>query len=1109
MPGTLAKPESRFVVSLLNVQGLTNEKYTEIQERIGEKTLMFLTETQKKVNDIRVGEGYTCINKMRNTNQMKGGGLMALFRESEDFHFEEQETINSEYLHIRGRIGAVKAAIILAYLRTGTGEEVRQWNQKIALEIQKILETAEAQEEFLLIAGDFNAHLGYIGYQEENENGKIVNEMIERNNLILLNLEEKCSGTYTWSRGEQKSAIDFIMVNDYALSRFLNMKIDEDGEELDISDHCLIQTSFIMKTKVKGSQKETKKVECFKFTERRIERYKEEVENELAKIDGVVNIEELNEVIRKAADRNLKVIHVRKTQCDKRELPWMKEEIKKEIAKRRTLNKEHRRKKGSEAGNAIWLRYCQQKQLVKMLISEAMREYENGIARSVMEDRSGRKMWEHIGKLKGEVKPRRSLKIYDELGEELKGRESVLQMKTYWEQIYKMSPNKMTDVWNETLRQRYVEQMEVFEETVRITQNPLNLPRVGDPYKRIVPMNMHITMDKLVKAMKKMKNRRAGGEDGLRPEMYKVFEKNGNVMETLRESLCLVLENREEPASWKASRTVMIPKKRRPTAEQLRPLAMTDVSYKIMMALIREEIDQHLKDNNMRHDEQAGFTRGGNIMDNMIILQECVQETYRTKGSLFLVSVDFSKAFDSIKRETIVEVLKEYRVDERVIDLVVRIYVEDKTRIAIAEEELTIDVESGIRQGCTASTTFFKMITYKVIEELKRRTRGMRVVGVKVSCLFYADDGMLVSDSKEEALNSVKVLQEVGLKYGLKMNESKTKCMIFNYRQVIGDLDGIEVVDELKYLGVTMKNERNVFGTHRSAMIEKIRKMSCLTSSVIEKSNHRVLIGKTYWKGVVLPSVLYGMEAINLRVEDVEKLQRSENSMLRRLLRAPRRAAVAGMRGEVGIGTMKTRIIRGRLQYIRRVIQGENALMKKILERLAMANGPWMRWSKKYLECVGLCYNDLKTMTGDQVKRAVAVMAEREWREEVEKRSTLNVYRMFKKDMKEEEYDGGFESVVWFRARTNCLELNGVKREEEERICGVCGLEVEDLRHFVARCVELESERREAVELQRPRWSDEVQVVGRFLFPEVGPGNRRVLCKMWRKRRRILENVNT
>ena len=53
--------------------------------------------------------------------------------------------------------------------------------------------------------------------------------------------------------------------------------------------------------------------------------------------------------------------------------------------------------------------------------------------------------------------------------------------------------------------------------------------------------------------------------------------------------------------------------------------------------------------------------------------------------------------------------------------------------------------------------------------------------------------------------------------------------------------------------------------------------------------------------------------------------------MLRRALQAPRFATIVGMKGEVGIGTMKSRIVRAPLQYLRKV-QGDGRLMKQTIE---------------------------------------------------------------------------------------------------------------------------------------------------------------------------------
>ena len=95
-----------------------------------------------------------------------------------------------------------------------------------------------------------------------------------------------------------------------------------------------------------------------------------------------------------------------------------------------------------------------------------------------------------------------------------------------------------------------------------------------------------------------------------------------------------------------------------------------------------------------------------------------------------------------------------------------------------------------------------------------------------------------------------------------------------------------EVVEELKYLGVIVQAKRNVFEGQKNEMMKKNHQK--IERSVIEKSCHRVMMGKTYWKGVVLPSALYRVEVIDMKGEEIDKLQKEENTAMRKILRAPK-----------------------------------------------------------------------------------------------------------------------------------------------------------------------------------------------------------------------------
>ena len=84
------------------------------------------------------------------------------------------------------------------------------------------------------------------------------------------------------------------------------------------------------------------------------------------------------------------------------------------------------------------------------------------------------------------------------------------------------------------------------------------------------------------------------------------------------------------------------------------------------------------------------------------------------------------------------------------------------------------------------------------------------------------------------------------------------------------------------------------------------------------------MMGITYWKGVVLPSALYGAEVIDMKLEEIDKLQKAENTAMRRTLKAPKWASHAAIRGEIGISNTKARIARSRLLYQRRIETGNN-----------------------------------------------------------------------------------------------------------------------------------------------------------------------------------------
>ena len=87
----------------------------------------------------------------------------------------------------------------------------------------------------------------------------------------------------------------------------------------------------------------------------------------------------------------------------------------------------------------------------------------------------------------------------------------------------------------------------------------------------------------------------------------------------------------------------MIPKKKKPQAKDMRPIAITNISYKLYMSHIGEEIEKHIEVNNLAKGNQVGFTKGGRTEYNHFMLQYIVDKAQRNKEKLIVITLDFKK----------------------------------------------------------------------------------------------------------------------------------------------------------------------------------------------------------------------------------------------------------------------------------------------------------------------------------------------------------------------------------------------------------------------------------------------------------------------------------
>ena len=83
---------------------------------------------------------------------------------------------------------------------------------------------------------------------------------------------------------------------------------------------------------------------------------------------------------------------------------------------------------------------------------------------------------------------------------------------------------------------------------------------------------------------------------------------------------------------------------------------------------MKDALDKELR------DEQAGFRKERSCTDQIATLRVIVEQTIEWQSSLYVCFVDFEKAFDSVDRQSIWNILRHYGVPEKFVNTIRLLY---------------------------------------------------------------------------------------------------------------------------------------------------------------------------------------------------------------------------------------------------------------------------------------------------------------------------------------------------------------------------------------------------------------------------------------------------
>ena len=440
----------------------------------------------------------------------------------------------------------------------------------------------------------------------------------------------------------------------------------------------------------------------------------------------------------------------------------------------------------------------------------------------------------------------------------------------------------------------------------------------------------NILLSEIREAVRKLANNKAPGMDGVAGEMLKAGGET--VITGLKGVIDRIWQTGVWPDDWAMSEMILLPKVHgAQECEKHRTISLISHASKVLIEILRRRTANFVHPE--ISEEQFGFMPGKGTTDAILTLRNIIEKTLvRQEQVLWILFVDYTKAFDSVDHRKLWEALDELGVPHHLTWLIQNLYGKAVGKIKVDQDYTGMfPFERGVRQGCPLSPLLFnacgEVIMRRVEEELDDLS-GITIGGRRVWNLRYADDTALLAKNKEELEKFGEALRRHSDEFGLKINMSKTFAMVWEVSDSGRlNLEGeeIQVVERCKYLGSTV--------TSKGDSEQEIRTRLAMARAVVVQLAE-VWKGSEIGKGLkvrlmktlVWTVARYGSESWTLKKEDERRIGAFEMWAWRRMLRVSWRAHKTNVwiREKVGV-------------------KEEDGLLEKVKEGKLRKYGHWKR----------------------------------------------------------------------------------------------------------------------------------------------------------------------
>ena len=319
-----------------------------------------------------------------------------------------------------------------------------------------------------------------------------------------------------------------------------------------------------------------------------------------------------------------------------------------------------------------------------------------------------------------------------------------------------------------------------------------------------------------------MKPDKSCGPDGISPGVFRLLPATWILFIT---SLFNAVFNSYYPNIWNIARLKMLFKKgEKSNCDNYRGISVINSISKLYDYILCNRLTSWFKPQR----EQAGAQPKRGCTEHIVTLRLIMDFCVKKKLPLYAMFVDFSKAYDRVPRKLLMEMLRTLGCGKVMLAALVSMYKVSKSVLGMAHITSVV----GVRQGSPTSCFLFTMYVDTLLTQLKANFGNDEFLGT-THALMLMDDTVILASSKEKCLEKGIVLLDFCQKYGMKINEGKTKLIILNNPQASMNLmstDGllrhtIDLCDQYTYLGSVFTSDGRITSAIRKQAEDKRKRV--------------------------------------------------------------------------------------------------------------------------------------------------------------------------------------------------------------------------------------------------------------------------------------------